>query len=286
MIHVFAPDARGVRRSPRTRTEVTPPLSAIQLPRRVHGLLGEVGELFVIALEAVRRTWDVRTWAWEFAEQAWFLARVTALPVILVSLPLGATVALQVGQLAAQLGAQSATGGAVVVGLVREVAPIAAALIIAGAGGSAMTADMGARRIRDELAAMEAMAVNPVHRLVTPRLWAASLVSTLLASLVIVAGAAGGFVFNVLLQDVTPGAYFDGAVSLLQTSDLVVTLLKSWLFGVIAAVVACYMGMSCAASPVGVGRAVNRAIVVAFMLVFALNYVITTVYFVAFPPRI
>jgi phospholipid/cholesterol/gamma-HCH transport system permease protein len=261
-------------------------LSAIQLPRRVHGLLGEVGELFVIALEAVRRTWDVRTWAWEFAEQAWFLARVTSIPVILVSLPLGATVALQVGQLAAQLGAQSATGGAVVVGLVREVAPIAAALIIAGAGGSAMTADMGARRIRDELSAMEAMAVNPVHRLVTPRLWAASLVSTLLASLVIVAGAAGGFVFNVLLQDVTPGAYFDGAVSLLQTSDLVVTLLKSWLFGVIAAVVACYMGMSCAASPVGVGRAVNRAIVVAFMLVFALNYVITTVYFVAFPPRI
>ncbi|MEW2355541.1 ABC transporter permease [Spirillospora sp. NPDC029432] len=259
---------------------------ALGVPVRVHALLAEVGEMFVVALEGLRRTWDVRTWFWEFAEQSWFLARVTSLPVILVSLPLGATVALQVGQLAAQLGAQSATGGAVVVGLVREVAPIAAALIIAGAGGSAMTADMGARRIRDELAAMETMAVNPVHRLVTPRLWAASLVSTLLASLVIAAGAAGGFVFNVLLQDVTPGAYFDGAVSLLQTSDLLVTLLKSWLFGMIAAIVACHMGMSCASSPVGVGQAVNRAIVVAFMLVFALNYVITTVYFVAFPPKI
>ncbi|GAA3973246.1 ABC transporter permease [Actinomadura viridis] len=261
-------------------------MAVMHVPARVYGLLSEVGELFVIALEGLRRTWNVRAWFWEFMEQAWFLARVTSLPVMLVALPLGATVALQLGQLAAQLGAQSATGGAVVVGLVREVAPIAAALIIAGAGGSAMTADMGARRIRDELSAMEVMAVNPVHRLVTPRLWAASLVSTLLASLVIVSGAAGGFVFNVLLQDVTPGAYFDGAVSLLQLSDLVVTLLKSWLFGLIAAVVACYMGMNCASSPVGVGQAVNRAIVVAFMLVFALNYVITTVYFVAFPPRI
>ncbi|RSN46843.1 MULTISPECIES: MlaE family ABC transporter permease [Actinomadura] len=251
---------------------------------RIRGFLGEVGELFVIALEGLRRTWDVRTWGWEFAEQSWFLARVTSVPVMLVSLPLGATVALQVGQLASQLGAQSSTGGAVIVGLVREVAPIAAALIIAGAGGSAMTADMGARKIRDELSAMESMAVNPVHRLVTPRLWASSLVSMLLASLVIVSGAAGGFVFNVLLQDVTPGAYFAGAVSLLQTSDLLVTLLKSWLFGLIAAAVACYMGMNCAGSPVGVGRAVNRAIVVAFMLVFALNYVISTVYFVAFPP--
>ncbi|RAY12397.1 ABC transporter permease [Actinomadura craniellae] len=261
-------------------------MATVQVPARIHNLLGETGELFVIALEGLRRTWDVRTWFWEFVEQAWFLARVTSLPVILVSLPLGATVALQVGQLAAQLGAQSATGGAVIVGLVREVAPIAAALIIAGAGGAAMTADMGARRIRDELSAMEAMAVNPIHRLVTPRLWAGSLVAMLLASLVIIAGAAGGFVFNVLLQDVTPGAYFDGAVSLLQISDLIVTLLKSWLFGLVAAIVAAYMGMNCATSPVGVGRAVNRAIVVAFMLVFALNYVITTVYFVAFPPKI
>lgn len=259
-------------------------MTGVPMPLRLGGLLTEVGELFVIALEGLRHSWQVRKWWWEFVDQCWFLARVTAVPVILVALPLGATVALQVGQLAAQLGAQSATGGAVVVGLVREVAPIAAALIIAGAGGSAMTADMGARRIRDELSAMESMAVNPVHRLVTPRLWAASTVSTLLASLVILAGATGGFVFNVLLQDVTPGAYFDGALSLLRMSDLVVTLFKAWLFGLISAAVACYMGMNCAASPVGVGRAVNRSIVVAFMLVFALNYVITTVYFLAYPP--
>jgi phospholipid/cholesterol/gamma-HCH transport system permease protein len=95
----------------------------------------------------------------------------------------------------------------------------------------------------------------------------------------------GGFVFNVLLQGVTPGAYFDGALGLLRVSDLFVTLGKAWLFGLIAALVACYMGMNCERSPAGVGRAVNRATVVAFMLVFAFNYVITTVYFVAFPPK-
>jgi phospholipid/cholesterol/gamma-HCH transport system permease protein len=261
-------------------------VTTVQVPVRVRSVLTEVGTLFVITIEGLRFSWNIRKWWWEFVEQCWFLARVTSVPVILVALPLGATVALQVGQLAAQLGAQSATGGAVIVGLVREVAPIAAAMIIAGAGGAAMTADVGARRIRDELAAMEVMAVNPVHRLVTPRLWAASTVSMLLASLVIIAGAIGGFVFNVLLQGVTPGAYFDGAVSLLRMSDMVVTLFKAWLFGLISAAVACYMGMNCAASPVGVGRAVNQAIVVAFMLVFALNYVITTVYFLAFPPVI
>jgi len=258
---------------------------ARQQAGRFHRDLVSLGELFAIGLEALRRTWDVRAWFWEFVEQCAFLARVTSLPVILVSLPLGATVALQVGDLAGQLGAQSSTGGAVIVGLVREVAPIAAALIIAGAGGSAMTSDMGARRIRDELDAMETMGVNPVHRLVTPRIWAASLVSTMLASLVILSGAVGGFVFNVLLQGVTPGAYFDGALGLLRISDLVVTLLKAWLFGLIAALVACHTGMNCARTPVGVGRAVNRATVIAFMLVFAFNYVITTIYIIAFPPE-
>ncbi|GER99596.1 ABC transporter permease [Acrocarpospora corrugata] len=252
---------------------------------RLTGTLGQVGDLFIITLEGFRRTWDVRSWFWEFVHQCWFLTRVTSVPVLLVSLPLGATVALQVGDLAWQLGAQSATGSAVFTGTVREVAPMASALLIAGAGGSAMTSDIGARHIRDELAAMEAMAVNPIHRLVTPRLWAASTVAVLLVPLVILAAAGGGYFFNVIVQGTTPGAYFDGATRLLSLSDLLVTLFKAWIFGFVAAMVSCSMGMKCDTSPAGVGRAVNKATVVTFLLVFTLNYVISTIYFLAYPPR-
>ncbi|MEU1385773.1 MULTISPECIES: ABC transporter permease [unclassified Nonomuraea] len=253
--------------------------------RTAGSLLGQVGELFVIVLEGLRRTWDVRNWWWEFVDQCWFLAKVTSVPVLLVSLPLGATVALQVGELAWQLGAGSATGSAVFVGLIREVAPLASALLIAGAGGSAMTSDIGARHIRDELSAMEVMSVNPVHRLVTPRMWAASTIAVCLCPLVILAGATGGYFFNVVVQGVTPGAYFDGALSLVVGSDLYVTLFKAWIFGFVAAAVACYKGMTCATSPVGVGRAVNQATVLTFILVFTFNYVISAVYFLAYPPR-
>ena len=98
--------------------------------RKAVSVLGQVGDLFVIVLEGLRRSWDVRSWWWEFVDQCWFLARVTSVPVLLVSLPLGATVALQVGDLAWQLGAASATGSAVFVGLIREVAPLASALLI------------------------------------------------------------------------------------------------------------------------------------------------------------
>src|SRR5205823_13413129 len=112
-----------------------------------------VAGMGALALEGLRRTWDIRQWWREFLDQAWFLTKVTSLPVLLVAIPLGATISLQVGQLVSQLGAQSFTGTAVVVGLVREAAPIATALLISGAGGSAMAADMGARHVRDELSA-------------------------------------------------------------------------------------------------------------------------------------
>jgi phospholipid/cholesterol/gamma-HCH transport system permease protein len=248
--------------------------------------IDQSGDLFAITIEGFRNTWNVPQWWREFIDQCLFLIRVTSLPVMLIALPLGATISLQIGQLTRQLGAESATGSAVVLGIIREASPVAAALLISGAGGSAMASDIGARNIRDELAAMEVMAINPVHRLVTPRLWAASTVGFLLVSLVIVAGVGGGFFFNVVIQGVSPGAYFQGATSLLQVADLASALLKAWIFGFIAAAVACYKGMSCDRSPVGVGMAVKQAVVLTFLLIFAVNYILTSLYFVFVPQRV
>ena len=253
---------------------------------RLGRFVDQSGDLFAITIEGFRNTWNVRQWWREFVEQCLFLVRVTSLPVMLIALPLGATISLQIGQLTRQLGAESATGSAVVLGIIREASPVAAALLISGAGGSAMASDIGARNIRDELSAMEVMSVNPVHRLVTPRLWAASTVGFMLVSLVIVAGVGGGFFFNVVIQGVSPGAYFQGATSLLQIADLGSALLKAWIFGFIAAAVACYKGMSCDRSPAGVGIAVKQAVVLTFLLIFAVNYVLTSLYFVFVPQRV
>jgi phospholipid/cholesterol/gamma-HCH transport system permease protein len=248
--------------------------------------LVEAGGISATALEGLRKTWQIRRWWPEYVEQCLFLIKVTTLPVMLIAIPLGATISLQVGQLTRQLGAESLTGAVVIVGVVREAAPIAAALLIAGAGGSAMTADMGARNIRDELAAMQVMSVNPTHRLVTPRLWAAATIGVLLVSLIIVSGVGGGDLFNVVLQGVSSGAYFQGADQLLRFSDLGVALMKAGLFGLMAATVACHRGMHCDRSPVGVGAAVKEAVVMTLLAVFIVNYVITTLYALLVPQRL
>jgi phospholipid/cholesterol/gamma-HCH transport system permease protein len=252
---------------------------------KVQFLLRETGNLFAISLEGLRKTYDVRHWWKEYLRQCWFIAKVCTLPSILIAIPFGAVIALHVGTLNRHLGADSATGAAMVLAIVREASPVATALLIAGAGGSAMTADLGSRKIRDEIAAMEVMAVNPVHRLVTPRLFAASTVGLFLVSLVSVAGIAGGYVFNVVVQGVTPGAYFQGFSALAQLPDLYSSMAKAWVFGFIAAMVACYKGLYAKGGPKGVGDAVNQAVVITFILIFFANFVMTSLYFALVPQK-
>ena len=245
----------------------------------------ETGNMFAIALEAMRKAYRVKDWWREFLDQCWFISKVCAIPVVMISIPFGMVIALHVGAFNRQLGAEAATGAAMVLAIVREAAAVAIAIIIAGAAGSAMTADLGSRKIRDEIAAMEVMAVNPVHRLVTPRLLAAASISVVMVPLVCVAGLAGGYILNVVVQGTTAGAYFSGFTSLVQIQDLYSALIKAGVFGFLAAMVACYKGLYCKGGPKGVGDAVNQAVVVTFILVFFANFILTTLYFALVPQK-
>ena len=247
--------------------------------------LRQSGNFFAFCLDvaraAPRRPFQLR----EFIQQAWFISSVSILPAALVSIPFGAVIALQLGSLVRQLGAQSFTGAASVLAVVREAGPIVTALIIAGAGGSAICADLGARKIREELDAMEVLGIDPMQRLVAPRVAATMLVAVLLNGLVSVVGVTGGYCFNVLLQGGTPGSYLASFQALGQLPDLVVGEVKALTFGAVAALVAAYKGMTARGGPKGVGDAVNHSVVITFMLLFALNFVITALYFQIVPQK-
>jgi len=247
--------------------------------------LRESGNFFAFSLDTLRSVGRRPVQVREFIQQSWFIASVSILPAALVSIPFGAVIALQLGSLVRQLGAQSFTGAASVLAVVREAGPIVTALIIAGAGGSAVCADLGARKIREELDAMQVLGIDPIHRLVVPRVLASMLVAVLLNGLVSVVGVSGGYVFNVLLQGGTPGAYVASFQALGQLSDLLAGEFKALVFGAVAALVASYKGMTAKGGPKGVGDAVNQSVVITFMLLFALNFVITAVYFQVVPQK-
>ena len=176
-------------------------------------------------------------------------------------------------------------GAVAVLGIVREASPIVTALLIAGAGGSAICADLGSRKIRDEIDAMEVLGVSPLQRLVVPRVLATMLVAFFLNGLVSVVGVIGGYFFNVILQGGTPGAYLASFTALAQLPDLYVGQLKAVIFGMIAALVAAYKGLNAKGGPKGVGDAVNQSVVISFMLLFLTNFIITAVYFQIVPQK-
>ena len=247
--------------------------------------LRETGRLFALAAAVLgamfRRPFQAR----ELIQQFWFIASVTILPTALVSIPFGAVIALQVGSLTQQLGAQSFTGAASVLAVIQQASPLIVALLIAGAGGSAICADIGSRTIREELDAMEVMGVSPVQRLIAPRVLAAMLVAVFLNGLVSVVGVLGGYFFNVIMQGGTPGAYLASFSALAHLPDLYISEIKAFLFGFIAGVVAAHRGLNPRGGPKGVGDAVNQSVVIAFLLLFFVNLVLTAIYLQIVPPK-
>lgn len=248
------------------------------------GALRAPGEITGMVVDVTKLAFT-KPFQWrEFLEQAWFITSVTLMPTILVSIPFGAVISLQVGNLTGQLGAQSFAGASAVLAVVREAAPIAAALIIAGAAGSAICSDLGARVIREEIDAMKVLGIDPVERLVVPRVEATVFVALMINGIVITAGIAGGYFFTVIVQGASAGAYLSSFTALATLADLWISMVKAALFGWLAAVVGAYKGLTAGGGPSGVGRAVNESVIIAFMVLFFLNSIITAVYFQIVPP--
>lgn len=216
--------------------------------------------------------------AWrEFLNQIWFIARVSLVPTLLMSIPFCTQVIYNLNILLVDLGAADLSGVGASVGIVNQIGPLVDVLVVAGAGATAMCADLGARTIREELDAMRVMGINPIQALVVPRVLAGTLVALMLFALVTLAGLTGSFFFSVFVQDVTPGAWAASLTLLIGISDVIVAMIKSMMFGLAASLIACYKGITVGGGPQGVGNAVNETVIFAFMALFAVNVVMTAV---------
>src|SRR5688572_27038943 len=207
------------------------------------------GEIAVMVVEVTKIIFTRKFQFREFLEQAWFVTTVTLMPTIMVSIPFGAVISLQVGNLTGQLGAQSFAGATAVLATVREAAPIAAAMIIAGAAGSAICSDLGARKIREEIDAMEVLGIDPLERLVAPRVVATMFVAFMINGIVITAGIGGGYFFTVIVQGGSAGAFLSSFTALASLPDLYIAMVKAIIFGWLAAIVGAYKGLNAGGGP-------------------------------------
>jgi phospholipid/cholesterol/gamma-HCH transport system permease protein len=239
-------------------------------------LLEEVGDMMILTgktlVSSVRPPFPYGN---EFVGQFLFALRLCWLPLLITTLAVSyGAPGLQAINFLILFGAPDRLGGFFVLAVIREFAPFICAIIVAGVAGTAITADLGARKIREELDALQVLGVDPVKNLVVPRFLALMIVTGLFDIFAIIFGIAGGVAVTLVYgQPLGPfwATFFTNA----STLDLWGSVLKCVLFGAITAVVCCYKGMTASGGAEGVGKAVNQAVVITFLGVFAFNYVFT-----------
>ena len=210
-----------------------------------------------------------------------YFTGVLSLIIISVSgLFVGMVLGLQGYDTLQRYGSSSALGVLVALSLVRELGPVVAALLFASRAGSAITAEIGLMKATEQLSAMEMMAVNPIARVVAPRLWAGVISMPLLAALFSALGVFGGYLVGVQLIGVDDGSFWSQMQSSVDfREDIVNGVIKSCVFGVIVSWIAVFEGYDCEPTAEGVSGATTRTVVTSSLAILAADFVLTAFMF-------
>jgi phospholipid/cholesterol/gamma-HCH transport system permease protein len=198
--------------------------------------------------------------------------------VILTGFFSGAVMALQLSKALSTYGAVGKTGELVSISLTRELGPVLTSLMVAGRNSSGMASELGSMKVTEQIDAMRALGTDPIQKLVTPRLVATAVVLPLLTVIADFLGLFGGFVIAYALLKMTAAHYWNSAWQALEYSDITQGLLKPFLFAFVVALVGCYFGMQTTGGTQGVGRSTTRAVVVASVWIFVLDFFLTRIF--------
>jgi len=252
------------------------------LPARA--ALEETGEMALLAARTVASA--VRPpypYGGEFVAQFLFTLQVCWLPLLITTFALSyGAPGLQAANILGLLGNLDRLGGFFVLAAVREIGPLITATVLAGAAGTAITADLGARKIREELDALQVLGVDTVKNLVVPRFLALMVATGLLNIYAILFGLFGG-VLAAVVNHQALGPFWVTFFNNTSTTDLWGSTLKTTVFGALIAIICCHQGMTASGGAEGVGRAVNRAVVMSLIAFGSFNYVFTQVLLATHP---
>jgi phospholipid/cholesterol/gamma-HCH transport system permease protein len=182
------------------------------------------------------------------------------------------------------LGTSDRTGGGMVTGWPRETGYWVTSMLFAGVVGSAMTADLGARKIREELDALAVLGVDRVRALVVPRVLALTLAAPVLGMLAVLVGAGWVYVLGpIMVSNLTHGSFIDTARGFITSEDYISLMLRCMVTGFFVGIVCCYKGLTAKGGAEGVGRAVNEAVLITFISLWLLNSLWNAVLLSQFP---
>jgi phospholipid/cholesterol/gamma-HCH transport system permease protein len=249
----------------------------VGLSKPVQKPLREVGGFMALSLDTFVQALRLPFFWRECIEQCWFIARVSTLPAIAQSIAFNGMVVYLFGVAAVSFGAGDINGAGSGLATVSQIGPVSTVFVLSGAAATAMCADLGARTIREEIDAMRVLGIDPIHRLVVPRVVALLICANLISGLVIISGLCADYAFTIYALNGNPGAFASSVTLLTNLPTLIVSFVKASIFGMLAGLIACYKGLTAGGGPQGVGNAVNETVVYTFMALLIVNVIVSIV---------
>ena len=205
---------------------------------------------------------------------------VDSIPVVfLTTLFTGMVLALQTYKGFARFHAESYVGSVVALSVTRELAPVLAALMVTGRVGSAMAAELGTMRVTEQIDALTALATEPIHYLIVPRVAAATVMLPLLVLMADAVGIGGGYLVAVDLLGANPVSYMHNSFQFLEMKDLMSGILKAAVFGLLFSTIGCQKGFYTEGGAEGVGISTTRAVVAGSLAILLADFFLTKVLF-------
>lgn len=247
--------------------------------RVIVNAFGALGRIVMFAGTAIWRALTPPYYPARLAEQllqiGWFSLPVVGLTAIFT----GAALAQQIYTGGSRFNAESTVPAIVVIGMVRELAPVLAGLMVAGRVSSAMAAELGTMRVTEQLDAMVTLRTDPYKYLVAPRLFASTIALPILVLIANSIGIFGGWLLATARLGFNSANYLNVTRQYLETDDLVMSLAKAGVFGFFIGLMGCYNGFTSSGGAAGVGRATTNAVVSAFVLILLSNLILTVIAF-------
>lgn len=215
----------------------------------------------------------------QLIDQCLFMGYATVPLVAILSVFIGAVLALQIGYSLLDFGAKQYIGTVVGLSMVRELSPVMTAIMVTGRVGSAVTAELASMKVYQEVDALRTMNIPPERFLVMPRLAAIILVMPILLMVSVVTGWMGGQLVSQYVPwiGLTPDAYYNSLKGIMTLDDVTDGLVKAELFGIGILLISSHLGLRTSGGPREIGAAVTRAVVVCIIFILVFDYFITNI---------
>jgi phospholipid/cholesterol/gamma-HCH transport system permease protein len=250
--------------------------------------LGQTGLDTLAVLGRASRFWWLALWGWPdwrngprlLVRQLYFVGVYSLVIIIVSGIFIGMVLALQGYTVLVRFGADQALGQLVSLALIRELGPVVAALLFAGRAGSALTAEIGLMKATEQLASMEMIGVDPLKRVVRPRLWAGMISMPILAQIFNMVAILGAVAVGVDWLYVDAGSFWSNMQSSVEfKEDVLNGLIKSIAFGAVVTWIAVFQGYDAVPTSEGISTATTRTVVYSSLAILGMDFLLTAVMF-------